>query len=676
MTVGSFLVATLRLALIVAPAGLIAHVLRRRFLPAGALGVLVEVVLVLSVLLVGAEVLGILSLLRFGPLVVLLGAGAVVAAISERRSPPRPTAGRAVARLAQEAPTGGRNAAVAVVVVVAQWCLSTANALGAGMLNFDTLSYHMPFAVRFAQTGSITGIQFTQADPLGAYYPANSELFHALGIVALHNDFLSPFINLMWLAVVLLAAWCVGARWGVQRLTLITGALIMSLPVMSLTQAGEGRNDVPGVAMLLAAAALVAEPQDGAFKLVVAGLALGLAVGTKYTFIIPAAALVVGIALRAARGRRARVLGLLAAPLALTGGYWYLRATILVGNPLGVRAHLGPLALPGPVSPLANASEQTVASELGHLSLWGSRFAPGLDHALGPLWALVLVIYLAAVIGGLAVSTDPTVRALAMAAGLAGVSYVFLPTGATSLGQQTNLFEANLRYAAPALMLGTLLIPILVRARAPRSLAFVAPALLLALLVSQLEGGLWPSQTARHVVFVVAVAALAAAGWRARNLRARRLAVTVPAAIAVVLALAGATYALQRHYFNRRYLSGGVGQPGLAAIFRWAQSVSHARIALYGSAEQYPLYGARDTNVVDYLGVRAADGGFQPISSCNTWRTVISRGDYGYLVLTPALTRAVPVSWTQQDPGLTMILHPAPRAFVFKVTGPVAMPCR
>jgi hypothetical protein len=252
---------------------------------------------------------------------------------------------------------------------------------------------------------------------------------------------------------------------------------------------------------------------------------------------------------------------------------------------------------------------------------------------------------------------------------------VFLPGGSTSLQQQTNLFEANLRYAAPALILGIVLIPILGRVRAPRSLAYLGPGLLLALLVSQLEGGLWPSQTARHGVFVAAIAVLVAAAWRARTLSARRLAVTVPAAVSVLLVIAGGTYALQRHYFERRYLSGGVSQPGLSAIYRWAQSVSHVRIALYGSSEQYPLYGARDTNVVDYLGVRTGDGGFEPISSCATWRTVISRGDYRYVVLTPGLTRAVPTSWTQRDPGVTLVLHPAPSAFVFKVTGRVQAPC-
>jgi hypothetical protein len=54
---------------------------------------------------------------------------------------------------------------------------------------------------------------------------------------------------------------------------------------------------------------------------------------------------------------------------------------------------------------------------------------------------------------------------------------------------------------------------------------------------------------------------------------------------------------------------------------------------------------------------------------------LIGRGGYQYIVLTPALTRPVPISWTQQASGLTLILHPAPSAFVFKVIGPVRAPC-
>jgi hypothetical protein len=672
MTVGELILGMLRLAAMVLPAWLTAQRLRAGWLRAtGALAALAETVLTLSVLLVAAELLGVLALDHAPELIALLcvcaalsrllvgGASAAKARAPARRAPaPAACAGMASAA-----------AAVGVVVVAAQWGLQSANALGAGMLNFDTLWYHMPFAARFAQTGSVTGIQFTQADPYVAYYPANSELFHAIGIVALHNDFVSPLLNLLWLAVAMLAAWCVGGRWRVERLTLLAGCVVLSLPVLGGTQPGEAYNDIVGLAALLAAGALMASAPEDVATLVVAGLALGLAVGTKLTFLVPAFGLLAGMGLIAARGRRRRVLGALAAPLALTGGWWYLRNAIAVGNPLGLAMHVGPLALPGPRSPLASASQQTVASEISHLSLWGSRFVPGLDHALGPLWPLVLGLYVAAVVAG-ALSGERRVRVLAVVAGAAGVTYLFLPTGATGLEQGSILFQINLRYATPALALGIVLVPVIVRLRAPRALAALGPGLALVLLVSQLERELWPTQTARHVAFLAACAAVAAVGWRARSLRWRSRATPATAALAcgALLVLVVAAFAAQRHYFARRYLVGFQTSPALGAVYRWAQGVAHARIGLYGTVEQYPLYGARDTNVVDYLGERTSDGGYRPISSCRAWRESLSAGGYAYVVLTPAPTSPIPLRWTAGDPAATLVLNPAPSFYVFRMS--------
>jgi len=673
MTVGEFILGVLRLAAIVLPAWFTAHRLRARWL--GALGpvmVLAETVLTLSLLLLASELLGLLALDCAPALIALLCA---VAALSQL------LAGHASAPAEQAplqsppasgpagcGPMAVPAAVVGVVVVAAQWGLQSANALGAGMLNFDTLWYHMPFAAHFAQTGAVTGIQFTQADPFVAYYPANSELFHAIGIVALHDDFLSPLLNLLWLAIALLAAWCIGRRWRVEPLTLLAACLVLSLPVLSGTQPGEAFNDIVGLAALLAAGALaVGAPEDSA-TLMVAGLALGLAVGTKLTFLVPAFGLLAGIGLLAARGQRSRVLGAMAAPLALTGGWWYLRNAIAVGNPLGLAMHLGPLQLAGPRSPLASASQQTVISEISHLSLWGSRFAPGLDHALGPLWPLVLGLYLVAVVTGALLVNDRLVRVLAVVAAVSGISYLFLPTGATGLEQGTTLFQVNLRYATPALALGLLLVPIVARLRAPRTLTALAPGLALVLLASQLERELWPTQTARHLVFLAVCALAGAAALRARTLRGLPRRTLDRLACAALLVLGAGAFVAQRHYFDRRYLVGFQTSPALGAVYRWAQSVAHARIALYGTVEQYPLYGAHTTNVVDYLGAHTADGGYRPIVRCATWREQLMAGRYAYVVLTPAPTSAVPLAWTAGDPAARLLLHPAADYYVFKLS--------
>ncbi len=701
MTVGEFILGAVRLGAIVLPAWLLAARLRKRWLTtSGALALLAQTTVALSVLLLAGELLGLLALARAPELIALLWAAAALGwgllgrtDADARRPRVPPAEGEAhrprVAPAAPATPSarparspGGRTAVVAalvgVVVVGAQWALQTADALGSGMFNFDTLWYHMPFAAHFAQTGSTTGILFTQADPFVAYFPANSELLHAIGIVALHGDFLSPLLNLLWLALTLLAAWCVGVRWRVQALTLAAGCLVLALPVLSGTQPGEAFNDIPGLACLLAGAALAASAREDSATLVVAGLALGVAAGTKLTFLVPAFALLAGLGATAARGRRGRVLGALGAPLALTGGWWYLRNTIAVGNPIGLALHLGPLALPGPRSPLADASQQTVFSELSHVSLWGSRFAPGLDHALGPLWPVVLALLLAAILAGALLVSDSMVRVIALVAAAAGLSYLFLPTGATGIEQGTSQFQVNVRYATPALALGIVLVPIIVRVRAPRAtraLSALGPGLALLLLLTQLEHSLWPRQTARHLAFLAGgagIAGVAAGAWRSRRLlKLRELPRTALAAgaCAALLAVGAAAFAAQRHYFERRYLVGDATNPALGAIYRWAQGVAHARIALYGTVEQYPLYGARDTNTVDYLGIGTADGGYRPISSCATWRGKLTAGRYAYVVLTPAPTSAVALAWTAADPAARLLLHPAPDYYVFSING-------
>jgi hypothetical protein len=669
-----FVLGLARLVGIAMPTIMVAHLIRRRYLRAiGSLAVLVEAVLAFSLLLVVAEALGLVGLMRPAALIpaLLLLAG-VAWWLSQRQSGSVVSSeGSAEARSCQGLDVTTVSALVAVVVVVAQWCVQTANALGAGMGNFDTLWYHMPFAARFAQSASVTGIQFTQADPFVAYYPANSELFHAVGIEALQNDFLSPLLNLMWLAVALLAAWCLGRPWRVSRLTLLAGCLVFSLPVLSTTQPGEAFNDALGLAMLLAAAALVANAPDDRRVLAVAGLALGLAAGTKFTFILPAIVLTAGMAIRASPGGRGRVLAAITGPGILTAGWWYLHDLIEVGNPLGLQLHLGPLTLRGPQSPLANALQETVISQVSHLSLWGSRFVPGLNNAIGPLWPVVLLLYVCAAVAGVVLVRNGVVRVLAATAALTGISYLFLPTGASDIEQRANLFEVNLRYVTPALVLGVLVIPILVRLRTPRLLRALAPALVVMLLATQLDRALWPTQTARHAAFLIAAAGAMGLIWRARALRPRlSLAVIATFIPALLLVVGGAAFAVQRHYFDRRYLVGDAKDHGLGLIYRWAQGVAHSRIALYGTVLQYPLYGARDTNPVGYLGEPAPHGGFRPIQTCRVWRHTLATGRYRYVVVdTPGPTVAVPTSWTGADPAMRIILHPEAGAFVYQVIG-------
>ena len=149
-------------------------------------------------------------------------------------------------------------AIAAAALVVAHWAEPTQEALDTGMYYQDTTWYHMSFSGRFAQTGEVGPLHFTDPLKLTAwFYPQNSELLHAIPMVALDTDFLSPLINLGWLAVSLLAAWCIGRPYAVGAATLLGAAVVLDSEMLVGSQAGNAPNDIAGLFFLLAVIAFL-----------------------------------------------------------------------------------------------------------------------------------------------------------------------------------------------------------------------------------------------------------------------------------------------------------------------------------------------------------------------------------------------------------------------------------
>ena len=140
-------------------------------------------------------------------------------------------------------------ALIATSVLVAEWGTRTVDAFHHGMLTTDTLWYHMPLAARFVQQGTITPLHYADSGPVTVFFPASSELFHGLGILLMGNDVLSPLINLGWMALALLAAWCVGKPFGVAPVTLTGVVVLLATPGLVATQPGGAYDDVMGLAL-------------------------------------------------------------------------------------------------------------------------------------------------------------------------------------------------------------------------------------------------------------------------------------------------------------------------------------------------------------------------------------------------------------------------------------------
>ena len=73
------------------------------------------------------------------------------------------------------------------------------------MTGFDSTWYHGPFAAGFFQSGDTLDLHFIAPQFLAWFYPANAEIFHAVGMLAFGRDLLSPLLNLGWFVGCLLA---------------------------------------------------------------------------------------------------------------------------------------------------------------------------------------------------------------------------------------------------------------------------------------------------------------------------------------------------------------------------------------------------------------------------------------------------------------------------------------
>ncbi|HWC09315.1 MAG TPA: hypothetical protein VG458_09715, partial [Solirubrobacterales bacterium] len=166
------------------------------------------------------------------------------------------------------------------------------------------------------------------------------------------NDWLAPLQNMIWIAIALLAAYCVGRPYKVGPATVVAAAIVLDSGVMIETQPGEARNDIMGLAFLLAFAAFLINghqrraPSAGAVQdtpeanaplldkgpLIMAGIAAGLAASVKTTFLVPVAVITIGVILFSGRGRRWTTTWVMGLPMLGVGGYWYLRAAIHTGG--------------------------------------------------------------------------------------------------------------------------------------------------------------------------------------------------------------------------------------------------------------------------------------------------------------------------------------------------------
>ncbi len=688
LSAADYLFGVAELAAVVAALAFGAVRVRAWLLPdwTGAPARLVEALLGVAALVWLVELLGAVGQFREVPFVVeaivvgllagaLAGRAAGASSAARHRGPPAPPPNRTALWVA---------VAVAALVV-AHWSVAVRSSFANGMYGYDTTWYHMPFAARFVQDASLTGLHFTSTSFLSWFYPANSELFHSVGILLTGRDYLSPLVNVGWLGLGMLAAWCIGRPWGLGPASLVGACVIFGAGVFA-DQAGEARNDIPATAFLLTAAAIMINasvPRErprlelGPVPIALAGLAAGLAIGTKLSLLAPVGALTIAVVVAARRRGPAAawwIGGLLAG-----GGFWFARNLVAVGNPLPWLSALGPVPLPGPEEVLPNEREPfSVVHYATDPDVWSEWFFPGLADRLGELWPLVLVLGAVSALALLFRERAAVLRVLGFAAVAAAIAYPFTPLTASGFEGEPLGFASNLRYLGPVLAMALALLPVAARKASPRRqwvvLGLLAAAFVGAFAEDALRSGF--ALAVLGVGVVVLIAALAVRFTRGRSIP--RVAV-IGVGVLVAALVIGAGYRVQRNYAEERYADEyGIGEPGLESAFIWARGVEDARIAT-NTIRQYPFYGPDLSNFVQFVGRRGDGDSFEPITSCGEWRRALNDGDYDYVVIganfpAPGADRPEENGWLRDAKGAKEIVSEGPTS-VFELSAALDSDC-
>ncbi len=699
---GTYVLTAALLAAVILSVGFSAVGIRRRLMPdwEGAPAHLVEAILAIALLIWLSELLGVLQILYAWTLVIaslLLAAGTYAwtradgHGANDEFSPAGGGGGGGVRTPSPAIPptTGDRTRGpgllmslitVGVIAVVfAHWGLTAKDALDRGIFNFDSLWYHMPYAVEFAKSHSVTGFHPTETVLTNWFYPQNSELLHGVGILLTGRDTLSLFINFGWLALAFLAAWCVGRPYGRGPLCVAATAVVLECHTLVVREPGAGKNDVVAAALILAAIAILLNASsrsgDGrtvpvGWPLAAAGLTVGLAVGTKLTAVPTATALTVAVIALAPAGRRwaASCWWILAALAG--GGYWYLRNLIATGNPLPQAEHLGPIELPHPDRLQSGRPDHSILHYATDTGVWHEYFVPGLHDAFGALWPLVILGALAGAVIALAWGRDRPLRWVGAVVLVGMLAYLVTPLGAAGAEGEPVGFAINIRFVLPALLAGAALLPLAPFLKRERWCWIALAALLAVLVVTDRPDAVLRDPSRLFGLLVAALAVLVPAALI--YLFSRRRAPLAPlaaafAALALVVVAIG--YPVQRHYLGDRFGPGsGIPGYGLDPAYVWARDKTGARIGLVGTTAGfvgYGFYGTDLSNDVTYLGAPGPHGAYNAIPQCSRFRAAVNNADLDYLVTAPFLNyihptdpvRSPEAGWLRGEPAVEPVLR-------------------
>ncbi|MCH7873020.1 MAG: hypothetical protein IID33_15095, partial [Planctomycetes bacterium] len=390
---------------------------------------------------------------------------------------------------------------VAFAVLAGAYVVFFVDALTRYPMGYDALYYHLPVAVRWMheqRLDLVVGFNYLSHPENGMIVP------FLLAFAKLESLF--PFVHLPKAALVGLAIYGLARSINVSEAgAKLTACIALSVPIV-MFQSFSGYIDLYAASAWLSAllaltwAVRASDPSCRHGMLVLAGLAAGVALGSKTTFLVMVTMLaVVAMAVEWIRSReslhdrRSPVRNLLlfgAASLACSG-FWFVRGTVQAGNPvypLGVEVG-GTTLLPGltadDIFPRRSMSEK--------ISRWwnypwretkysGTGYPYSVNNGLGAAYTAFVPLGLLAVGLALLLKSSTPLR------GPPG-RWLFIFTGVALTGVVLHMtvFREMLRFVLPQLLLAIVVSAVLIdrlMARFPTGvwtlavIAFVATGLI------------------------------------------------------------------------------------------------------------------------------------------------------------------------------------------------------
>jgi hypothetical protein len=423
--------------------------------------------------------------------------------------------------------------------------------------------------------------------------------------------------------------------------------------------------------------------------ILVAGLAIGIALGSKLTIWGVALAFAIGVPFLVPREWRWKAFWVFVAGVAAVAGFWFLRNLTHAGNPLPWIRHIGPIDLPGPNRGLEGRTDFTVAHYIfsnPSTGLWRQYFLNPIENLLGPLWFVILGGASAGAVLSIWRPRSPAVRLAGVVTIVAAIAYLFTPLTAAGPEGHPLAFGINLRYLIPGFALGLALLPLEQRLTPERFRIALLVGGLVALYFTSRNSDAnvaWEGQFASvpwaALIGIVLIGAPVGLALLAK--RDPYIAGTAGAVLALAIAAVG--WAKQDDYFAHRYSRTEDFRFQLDKAARWAKPTSGLRIAVAGTSgayNQYGFYGDAADNYVQYVGRHLPEADFRAITSCPEFRRAVNAGDYDYLVTTPTLDLNNPATaspapergWVSGDPAAEEILRSG-RVAVFRINGPLSL---